>query len=60
MNHASSFISRSPVGLLIREAKVYSWKTRVSRVPSSRPFLRGLDLPLVIIDPLLGEPIQFV
>ena len=31
-----------------------------SRVPSSRLFLLGLSLPLVIVDPRFGEPIQFV
>ena len=28
-----------------------------SRVPSSPPFLRGLGSPLVVLDPVLGEPI---
>jgi len=29
-------------------------------MPSSPPFLPGLGLPLVILDPLLGEPIELV
>lgn len=50
-NHNPTLIPRNHVKLN---------KLHYSGVPSSSPFSGGLGSPLVIVDPLLGEPIELV